>query len=167
MDSLRKRRSSANQNAQEESKSPVDPRTSSQNSFKSPGSMQMPAFPSDNAQDPWSCPQVDSSQYKTANEYAQAVQQWLWQYHMWNQMNWFYMTFPFYAMSCMPQHQAPVTHGGGAQFPVTPAPPQWPGAVPGRVPGARQHGQQQAAQDQARNAQRPHSGLPKQPSGHS
>ena len=50
--------------------------------------------------------QLSQPQYKTANEYAQAVQQWLWQYHYWNQMNMYYSTFPFYATSCWPMPMA-------------------------------------------------------------
>jgi len=42
-----------------------------------------------------------ANECKTANEYANAVRQWMWQYQMWNQMNWLYMTMPMYA-SCMP-----------------------------------------------------------------
>ena len=41
------------------------------------------------------------AEYKTANDYANAVRQWMWQYQMWNQMNWLYMTMPMYA-ACMP-----------------------------------------------------------------
>uniref|UniRef100_X1ZV61 RDD domain-containing protein n=2 Tax=Capitella teleta TaxID=283909 RepID=X1ZV61_CAPTE len=53
------------------------------------------------------------SQIQTADEYADAVRQWLWQYQTWHQMNWFCMTFPFYAMSCnTPPMQFP--HPGGA-----------------------------------------------------
>ena len=43
-----------------------------------------------------------TNEYKTANDYANAVRQWMWQYQMWNQMNWFYMTMPMYAACCMP-----------------------------------------------------------------
>ena len=46
-----------------------------------------------------------SNEYKTANDYANAVRQWMRQYQnfqMWNQMNWFYMTMPMYATCCMP-----------------------------------------------------------------
>ena len=42
--------------------------------------------------------------YKTATEYGQAVHQWLVQYHLWNQMNWFYMTFPMQLMNYQAQY---------------------------------------------------------------
>ena len=43
--------------------------------------------------------------YKTATEYGQAVHQWLVQYHLWNQMNWFYMTFPMQLVNFRHQTQ--------------------------------------------------------------
>ncbi|CAH1773943.1 unnamed protein product [Owenia fusiformis] len=36
-----------------------------------------------------------------AKEYAAAVRTWIWQYHMWNQMNMMSSMMPFHAMSCM------------------------------------------------------------------
>lgn len=44
--------------------------------------------------------------FRTAHEYAVAVQQWTWQCQMWNSMNWFYMTsFPMYMMNMMTAQQ--------------------------------------------------------------
>lgn len=63
--------------------------------------------------------QPQPTEFKTANDYAKAVQQWLWQYQMWNQMNWFYMTFPFYAMTCLPPNTMMGTPAFGPTTPVT------------------------------------------------
>lgn len=68
----------------------------------------------------WPQPPTTYPEYRTSAEYANAVRQWMWQYHMWNQMNWFYMTFPFYAMSCMAPPTTSTPSAAG-QFPQVPA----------------------------------------------
>ena len=80
-----------------------------------------PQTTGDGASPSWgSIPGPDGSphpQYKTSAEYCQAVQQWLVQYQAYQHMNWFAMTLPFYAMSCMNAQQAPGPAPGPATAP--------------------------------------------------
>ena len=95
-----------------------------------------------------------SVKYNSAGEYAQAVQQWIQQYHMWNNMQYTMCMMPWYAMTMAAQqslHQQ--SNGLGTSSPtLQPRPAPVPQQQP---PAGGAAAQPQAPPPQARATPRP------------